>query len=145
MTKRLIASFAAVIIALGGYWFLQQGPAKSDTGPFSSPAAIKGPIDIIVPETLGGMAALGAPVFARNCAACHGDNGAGSESGPPLVHVIYEPNHHGDGSFYMAVAKGVRAHHWRFGNMMPVDGVSETEVRAIIAYIRTLQRANGVE
>lgn len=145
MKTGLVIAIATVAVALGVYGYSQTGQAKSGAGPFSSPAAIKGPIEIALPEALGGMAALGQPVFEKNCATCHGANGTGSENGPPLVHVIYEPNHHGDGSFYMAVAKGVRAHHWRYGNMPPVEGVSEPQVRAIIAYIRTLQRANGIE
>jgi mono/diheme cytochrome c family protein len=45
----------------------------------------------------------------------------------------------------MAVMKGVRAHHWRFGDMPPVEGVSEAQIAGIVAYIRTLQRANGIE
>jgi hypothetical protein len=39
----------------------------------------------------------------------------------------------------------VRAHHWRFGNMPPVDGVNRAEVEKIVAYVRALQRANGIE
>lgn len=65
--------------------------------------------------------------------------------GPPLVHKIYEPSHHGDAAFQVAAAQGVRAHHWRFGNMPPQDGVTAGDVTAIIAYVRELQRANGIE
>ena len=64
--------------------------------------------------------------------------------GPPLVHVIYEPSHHGDAAFVLAVRPGVRAHHWPFGNMLPVEGVSDRAVADIIAYVRALQRANGI-
>lgn len=145
MTKAILASVAAILVALGVVWAVQDGATGPETGPFSAPAAIKGPIAIAVPDALGGMAALGATAFAKNCASCHGDNAAGSETGPPLVHVIYEPGHHGDGAFYLAAMKGVRAHHWRFGDMPPVEGVSEAQVAGIVAYIRTLQRANGIE
>jgi len=48
----------------------------------------------------------GATLFAKNCAGCHGQGAAGSDKGPPLVHKIYEPSHHGDGSFYRAVRQG---------------------------------------
>lgn len=88
---------------------------------------------------------LGERTFNENCAVCHGKNGAGNEgAGPPLVHIIYEPSHHGDMSFQLAVKNGVRAHHWPFGNMPPISDVLEGEVTNIIAYIRALQRANGI-
>jgi len=63
---------------------------------------------------------------------------------PPLVHKIYEPNHHGDMAFLMAARNGVRAHHWKFGNMPPVEGITDAEVITIVAYVRALQRANGI-
>ena len=47
--------------------------------------------------------------------------------------------------FFLAVHNGVRAHHWRFGDMPPVDGVGDEQIETIIAYVRTLQRANGIE
>ena len=47
-------------------------------------------------------------------------------------------------SFLLAVRRGVRAHHWRFGNMAPVPGLSDTEVKEVIRYVRALQRAKGI-
>jgi len=91
-----------------------------------------------------GTSRKGAALFATNCAACHGTGAAGSDKGPPLVHKIYEPSHHDDGSFYRAVHQGVRGHHWSFGDMPPVPGVSDAEVEAIITYVRELQRAAGI-
>ncbi len=93
---------------------------------------------------LSGDARVGERMFNENCATCHGANAAGSDQGPPLVHKIYEPGHHADGSFYNAVRNGVRAHHWNFGDMPPQPGVSADAVSRIIAYVRTLQRANGI-
>ena len=66
-------------------------------------------------------------------------------AGPPLVHIVYEPNHHADIAFQRAVALGVAAHHWRFGNMPPVPGVDEAAVERITAYVRWLQRKAGIE
>ena len=37
--------------------------------------------------------------FTANCSRCHGAGGVGTNQGPPLVHKIYEPNHHGDAAF----------------------------------------------
>ena len=88
---------------------------------------------------------MGAKAFEENCAACHGANAAGRDGiGPPLVHIIYEPSHHGDQSFHLAAMNGVRAHHWPFGNMPPVEGVTTSDVESIVAYVRALQRANGI-
>jgi mono/diheme cytochrome c family protein len=87
----------------------------------------------------------GAALFATHCAACHGPGATGSDKGPPLIHKIYEPGHHDDGSFYRAVAQGTPAHHWPFGDMPPAPGVSEAEVARIIAYVRELQRAAGIQ
>ncbi|MCP3678627.1 MAG: cytochrome c [Deltaproteobacteria bacterium] len=87
----------------------------------------------------------GAGLFKLNCASCHGLEGVGTDKGPPLVHKIYEPGHHGDMSFYLAVMKGVRAHHWRFGDMPKVEGLREKEVGSIILYVRFLQRLAGIE
>ncbi|MFZ8875205.1 MAG: cytochrome c, partial [Paracoccaceae bacterium] len=61
-----------------------------------------------------------------------------------LVHKIYEPSHHGDQSFQMAVAMGVRSHHWKFGNMPAIEGLSREDVFQITQYVRELQRANGI-
>lgn len=86
----------------------------------------------------------GRAAFDVHCAVCHGTAALGTEQGPPLVHVIYEPSHHADGAFYLAAAQGVRAHHWRFGDMPPVPDVTRDEVTAIIGYVRWLQRAAGI-
>jgi mono/diheme cytochrome c family protein len=90
-------------------------------------------------EHQAGMAA-----FNANCAACHGDRGLGTEQGPPLVNIIYEPSHHGDLAFVMAAQRGVRAHHWQFGDMPALPDVEHEEVLSIVAYIRFLQQQVGI-
>jgi mono/diheme cytochrome c family protein len=89
--------------------------------------------------------AEGERLFDDNCARCHGTLAAGTDTGPPLVHTVYEPNHHADIAFQRAVALGVPAHHWRFGSMPPVPGVDEAAVERITAYVRWLQRKAGIE
>ncbi len=86
----------------------------------------------------------GEAIFNQKCALCHGAQAVGSPQGPPLVHVYYEPGHHSDMAFVLAVRRGVRAHHWSFGNMPPVPGLSDADVRAVVDYVRALQRANGI-
>nr|WP_246100898.1 cytochrome c [Palleronia caenipelagi] len=101
--------------------------------------------DVVVPDTLSANAQVGKVAFEAKCAECHGENAAGKDkAGPPLIHKIYEPSHHGDASFLLAAQNGVRAHHWSFGNMPAVDGVTDGDVKSIIAYVRELQRANGI-
>lgn len=102
-------------------------------------------VEVKVPATFTDLAAAGRPAFAKNCAPCHGAVAGGTDKGPPLVHPIYEPNHHADISFTLAVRRGSRSHHWMFGNMPPVPGVTDAKIPAIIAYVRELQRANGIQ
>ena len=82
--------------------------------------------------------------FNANCVRCHGERAAGTAQGPPLVHKIYEPNHHGDFAFQRAAATGVRAHHWNFGDMPKIPEVTPEDVRQITEYIRWLQRQAGI-
>ncbi len=90
------------------------------------------------------VTARGHELFAANCAACHGAAGTGTTSGPPLVHIVYEPSHHGDGAFHRAVREGVTPHHWDFGPMPAISGLSDADIDHIIAYIRERQRAAGI-
>ena len=105
---------AAVVVGVVGWmqWFDDE-PAHSD----DAAGTLKIP-------TFSAEAEAGQALFEENCMTCHGRHATGSDQGPPLVHRIYEPNHHGDMSFRLAVRNGVRAHHWPFGNMAPVEGVS---------------------
>ena len=85
----------------------------------------------------------GAKVYAAKCAECHGANLEGTSKGPPHLSKVYEPGHHGDASFRRAIAQGAPAHHWQFGDMPPVQGMSEADTTAVIAYIRAQQRQRG--
>lgn len=99
---------------------------------------------VVTVPPLSELASAGEEAFEETCAACHGKNGAGTENGPPLIHDIYNPGHHSDESFYLAAKLGTRQHHWSFGNMPPQDHVTDEELRAIVAYVRELQQANGI-
>lgn len=110
------------------------------------PAGIAGSamVKVTVPK-LSSSAQAGKEKFKASCQNCHGANAVGQVGvAPPLIHKIYEPGHHGDPSFYAAAKNGVRSHHWSFGDMPPVPGVTEADMGLIISYVRALQRANGI-
>lgn len=86
----------------------------------------------------------GEALFNTHCAACHGIGGKGTKKGPPFLDKVYEPNHHADMAFYRAAEMGVRAHHWKFGDMPKVPGVTRDDVTPIVAYIRWLQKQAGI-
>lgn len=88
---------------------------------------------------------VGEESFNQRCLSCHGTRGAGSDVGPPLVHRVYRPAHHGDAAFRLAISRGVRAHHWTFGDMPAVPDVPPAEVDALVEYLRWLQRQVGIE
>jgi mono/diheme cytochrome c family protein len=89
--------------------------------------------------------AAGERAYAATCMACHGPRAMGTTQGPALVHKIYEPSHHADAAFLLAVRQGVRAHHWQFGDMPAQPNVSDAELRAIVVYVRALQREAGIQ
>ncbi|MEN8892429.1 c-type cytochrome [Planktotalea arctica] len=135
-----IAIAAVLGLGLLGYAMWPK-PTASVTG------SMKGGVlaEVQLPETLTQNAQIGKRGYDAKCAVCHGPNGAGQDGvAPPLVHIIYEPSHHGDEAFQRAAAMGVRAHHWRFGNMPAVEGLTRADVAMITAYVRELQRANGI-
>lgn len=136
MSNRLLILTATFLVIGALVWRYYPQSAKPGEG-----API---VEVKVPN-LDGPTLEGKKEFDENCAQCHGVNAAGQEGvAPPLIHMIYEPNHHGDQSFYLAAKRGVRAHHWPFGNMPPVEGISDSEIARIVNYVRTLQRANGI-
>jgi mono/diheme cytochrome c family protein len=87
----------------------------------------------------------GEALYQTSCASCHGTDLRGTSKGPSHLSVIYEPGHHGDDAFRSAIANGSPQHHWPFGDMPPVEGLSSTEVDAIIAYVRDVQQREGLE
>lgn len=138
------AGYVLILLAVGvlAFWFVG-GPNGRST--HMSDGAGTAIVSIGVPETLSSNAQVGKSIFDANCSDCHGTNAVGQEGlAPPLVHIIYEPSHHGDESFQRAVMTGVLQHHWPFGNMPPVEGLTRGDVDLVIAYVRELQRANGI-
>jgi len=143
--KPILAVAAILVLGGVGYALWPSAPQTPQSDPGSS---LEGSAlaDVLVPETLSQTAQIGQGAFEANCAACHGINAAGQVGvAPPLVHILYEPSHHGDEAFQRAAALGVQGHHWPFGNMPAVEGISRADVAMITAYIRELQRANGID
>jgi mono/diheme cytochrome c family protein len=132
--KGQLPALAVLAVVGGGVWVMIN-QAMNDGGSAA--------VDVKVP-VLSAAGRKGEEAFAENCAACHGENAAGGPGGPPLVHKIYTPGHHADGAFMLAVRRGVRRHHWQFGNMPPQRHVSAEDTKAIIGYVRELQVANGI-
>lgn len=96
------------------------------------------------PTGFEGNAEQGGGLFNDNCAQCHGRRMQGSDQGPPLLHKVYEPGHHSDLAFYRAVKDGVRAHHWKFGDMPAQPQVSPTDAAHVVAYVRSRQQRAGI-
>lgn len=151
MNKTYLFAASGVVLA-GGLLWLASTPdtggmghdmTPPDTSQLAQGAAI---VQVRMPAELDAKAQMGERAFEAACAACHGTAAAGQNGvAPPLVHKTYEPSHHGDAAFLMAVQNGVRSHHWKFGDMPPVSGLTASDVGNIVAYVRALQRENGIE
>lgn len=92
----------------------------------------------------GDLAVKGEALYQETCAACHGADLEGTDSGPPFLDAIYAPDHHPDESFYAAVENGVQPHHWELGPMPPQPSIDREEVAAIVAYVRQQQADAGI-
>ncbi|MBL4751903.1 MAG: cytochrome c [Amylibacter sp.] len=149
MNKKLTLLVGGVLIAgiAVTYWNAQNAPTghsmtPPDTSKISRGDAI---VNVTLPAELSGTAKIGEVAFNAKCAACHGTNAAGKNGiGPPFIYKTYKPGHHGDAAFLSAARNGVRSHHWRFGNMPPVEGLTDADVKNIVTYIREVQRENGI-
>lgn len=140
MHRNFYILIGIAVIAVAYIW-ATRGNVKSDI----EKAAGDPIVSINLPANFSDRAIKGRLLFEENCTSCHGKNAVGQDGvAPPLVHKIYEPSHHGDESFQRAVALGVKGHHWPFGNMPTVEGLDRQMVTDIIAYVRELQRANGI-
>ena len=135
-TSRILIGAAVAVALAAAAWAMWPGHGHHKKQTAGNPGAM------VVTAPVKGMP--GEALFNQKCAVCHGRQAVGSAVGPPLVHRYYEPGHHSDMAFVLAVRRGVRAHHWRFGNMAPVPGLSDADVRAVIDYVRALQRAKGI-
>lgn len=130
--RRMLRTGLGVSIAI----LLLAACAGSDQGVVDQPD---------IPAQDPDLVAAGVDLFQANCSACHGTDLRGTGSGPSLLSEVYVPSHHADGSFLVAVTAGSPQHHWDFGPMPPVAGLSEADVAAITAFVREQQRVEGFE
>ncbi|CUH98382.1 c-type cytochrome [Leisingera aquaemixtae] len=145
MNKNLAIAAAAAVLAAAAF-FVYNSAGGNDATAQRSVLEPSAPLTAVqLPPELSETAVIGKLAFDAVCADCHGENAAGRNGmGPPLVHKIYEPSHHGDDAFLLAVRNGVRAHHWDFGSMPAQQGLTDGDVKGITQYVRELQRANGI-
>lgn len=137
------AWLAVVLAIVAGLAFIFS-PWGRKTTPVTATGEI---IEVVMPAAFDGPAEAGRLAYAdADCAACHGPNmgGIGGE-GPPLVHRIYDTEHHSDTELAASSVEGVRAHHWPFGAMPPAEGLTPEEAASIVAFLRAVQRANGID
>jgi len=151
MNKMILIAAGVGALAVGAFFWSASAPPDTAVPVVSAAmhgadAAAPAPEEssIIVPQ-FSQVALTGEQFFGQFCSACHGTNAAGTDQGPPLVHPLYVPGHHGDSAIMSAAFNGVTAHHWRFGNMPPVPGIEEEHIRWITKYLRELQVANGIQ
>lgn len=92
------------------------------------------------PDRLG-AAADGAGVYADRCASCHGAALEGTTVGPPLTDGRYALPGFPDASIAAAITGGADERNWDFGPMPMVGGLSDREIAAVIAHVRSVQAA----
>jgi cytochrome c oxidase cbb3-type subunit III len=127
----LPAAILVALIVMGGFCAVS---AKAEEQPITNPVA-------------GNKAAIqeGASLFRANCSPCHGLNASGGGRGPDLSANRWT---HGarDADIFHTITQGVP------GTEMPANGFEDSEIWAIIAYLRSLapaahaatgDRANG--
>lgn len=112
------------------------GGGSAGTGPDSGTG---------IPAQDADLVAAGDPLYQASCAVCHGSDLRGTDIGPSHLSVVYQPGHHGDLAFVLAANNGVQQHHWPFGDMLPVPGLSDSDLEAIVAFVRENQRIFGFE
>lgn len=151
MSNRVIFGVfgAAVAAVLAGalLWLLEPDRPAENMQPENTSGLAQGAriVSVTMPDDLSQAARIGKAAFDAKCAGCHGENAAGKNgAGPPLIHPIYRPGHHADEAFMRAVRFGVPAHHWTFGDMPAIEGLTAADVKSIIRYIRDVQKANGI-
>lgn len=123
-TRRAVASVLGIALAVSSI-----AACSSSDGEAAAPSE--------------GLVERGAEVYATQCASCHGEDLQGTDRGPSHLSVVYEPSHHPEAAFRSAIRNGSPQHHWEFGPMPPIPGLSDDEIDAVIAFVRSEQQRRG--
>ena len=99
--------------------------------------------ELMRPE-LSPQATAGKQNFEAVCAKCHGLALRGTDQGPPFLNPIYAPANHSDDVFLAAMKNGAPQHMWKLGPMPKPQGLAPNSEPDVIAYIRAMQKANGI-
>ncbi len=145
MTKNRLRM--AVALAAAAMTFACAADADDAGDASSAPPAPTVTSDAPAPPTTAAALVVpdGAAVYQQYCAECHGADLRGTDKGPSQLSIIYEPNHHGDFAYRVAIRDGTREHHWWFGDMPPVEGITDLEIEKVISFIRAEQERLGFE
>jgi mono/diheme cytochrome c family protein len=81
----------------------------------------------------------GEAIYGANCAQCHGGDLAGTDRGPSLLEPIYGPDQLSDAEFSDAIRNGVDEELWEFGPMPANGAITDTQIEAILAFVRAEQ------
>lgn len=148
ITKTSGLVLAIALVGATAWLFARNLPDTSPNKAVGSATATSGAalVEVKLPATLSSQAATGKTYYDAVCASCHGANAAGQDGiAPPLVHRIYDPSHHSDAAFLVAVRNGARQHRWSFGSMLPLEQkLTDGKISAITLYVHELQRENGI-
>ena len=148
MTKAIAPICVAVaVFAVAGIAIACGADTSDATGTLTAQPAPA--LDTAVPPATSTATAPavpdGAAVYQQHCAECHGVDLRGTDKGPSQLSIVYEPNHHGDYAYRVAIREGTREHHWWFGDMPPVEGITDLEIEKVISFIRAEQQRLGFE
>ena len=81
----------------------------------------------------------GEAIYGANCAQCHGDDLVGTDRGPSLLEPIYGPDQLSDADVVAAIRNGVDEELWEFGPMPANGAITDTQIEAIVAFVRAEQ------
>jgi hypothetical protein len=57
-----------------------------------------------------------------------------------MLHLYYQPSHHGDQCFHSAALKGVRQHQRACGNIPSVERTTVKKMDSLVPYVRYYQK-----
>ena len=136
----VIYAAAAAVLTLLAVVAGCTGGGNEPPAPTATPAA-----SAAAPAPPTAVSVNGRTLFIQSCSTCHGVDLKGTDRGPPFLNRVYGPGHHADASFRLAVQRGVISHHWRFGNMPKIEGLTDDQVEEIIKFVRAQQALAGIQ